>query len=150
MFDLEGCPVLDRHGGAVASTVPLRDLRGGAVIAIGDAASTANLLGGEVHALKSAELLASLLLNQPSASVPWDRLRLSYRHALRAELGRRWALSGRLAKQTWFGLQSAQADKRMAGLIQGLSQRADAAVLSDLLFNYRFERYGWKLIPYLF
>ena len=154
-FDLERCPVLDRHGGAVASTVQrLETLGGGALIAIGDAASTANLLGGEGirYALKSAELLASLLVDQPSSSAPWEPepLRLSYRHALRAELGRRWAISGRLAKRTWFGLQSAQSDQRMAGLIQGLSQSADAAALSDLFFNYRFERYGWKLIPYLF
>ncbi|WP_413439985.1 NAD(P)/FAD-dependent oxidoreductase [Synechococcus sp. MIT S1220] len=152
-FDLNRCPVLDRHGGVVSSTVRrLENLGGGSLIAIGDAASTANLLGGEGirYAIKSADLLASLLQDQQGSAKSWQKLRRSYRHTLHSELGRRWGWSGRLAQRTWFGLKSERADLRMSRLIEGLSKRADAADLSSLFFDYRFERYGLRLLPYVF
>ena len=37
----------------------------------------------------------------------------------------------------------------MERLISGLSEQASAEDLSELLFDYRFERYGWRLLPYL-
>ena len=37
----------------------------------------------------------------------------------------------------------------MQRLIHGLSGQASAEDLSELLFWYRFERYGWRLLPYL-
>ena len=151
-FDLKRCPVLDRHGGVVSSTVRrLERLGGGSLIAIGDAASTANLLGGEGirYAIKSADLLASLLQDQQGSAISWQTLRRRYRQTLHAELGRRWGWSGRLAQRTWFGLTSERSDLRLSRLIEGLSKRADAADLSSLLFDYRFERYGLRLLPYV-
>ena len=58
-------------------------------------------------------------------------------------------MSNRLARRTWWGLNSAEADRRMTRLINGLSGQASAEDLSSLLFTYRFERYGWRLLPYL-
>jgi hypothetical protein len=67
---------------------------------------------------------------------------------LRRELGWRWSLSGRLARRTWLGLAHAQADRRLERLLAGL-QTKRAEDLSALLFDYRFERYGLKALPYL-
>jgi hypothetical protein len=58
-------------------------------------------------------------------------------------------LSGRLARRTWLGLRNRRADARLQRLLAGLEASASAETLSDLLFEYRFERYGLKALPYL-
>ena len=142
--------VLDRHGGRIRSTVRRHEPhRMGRLIGLGDAVSTANLLGGEGirHALASARVLAPLLLEalaKPAGSACLDQ----YPSLLRRELGWRWSLSGRLARRTWLGLADARADARLERLLAGLQTRR-AEDLSALLFDYRFERYGLKALPYL-
>lgn len=141
---LDQLPVLDRHGGRVASTIRRRQPLGSASLwAVGDAASTANLLGGEGirHAMDSASVLSECLLTGGSHR--------DYQIALLQRLGWRWTVSNRLARRTWWGLNTADADRRMTRLIHGLSGQASAEDLSSLLFAYRFERYGWRLLPYL-
>jgi flavin-dependent dehydrogenase len=152
---LEGAVVLDRHGGRIRSTLRRREAhRQGPLIGLGDAVSTANLLGGEGirHALASARVLAPLLLEalgaagcrQAAPAATLDR----YPALLRRELGWRWSLSGRLARRTWLGLGDGRADRRLERLLTGLETRK-AEDLSALLFDYRFERYGLKALPYL-
>ena len=142
--------VLDRHGGRIRSTLRRQEPhRLGRLLGLGDAVSTANLLGGEGirHALASARVLAPLLLEalaKPADSAGLDR----YPSLLRRELGWRWSLSGRLARRTWLGLADAGADARLERLLAGLQTRR-AEDLSALLFDYRFERYGLKALPYL-
>ena len=148
-LDLGVVQVLDRHGGLIRSTIHRREAhRRGALLGLGDAVSTANLLGGEGirHALSSSEVLAPLLL-QALAGRPaaLDR----YPKLLRRRLGWRWSLSGRLARRTWLGLHAASADARLRRLLVGLEAGASAADLSALLFEYRFERYGVRAVPYL-
>ena len=144
--DLE---VLDRHGGLIRSTIRRREphLRG-RLIGLGDAISTANLLGGEGirHAMLSSRILAPLLLEALRSGRERD---LSpYPSLLKRALGWRWSLSGRLARRTWLGLADAGADRRLERLLIGLEgQRAEE--LSALLFDYRFERYGLRALPYL-
>jgi len=144
-----GWSVLDRHGGRLRSTLQRREPhRRGRLIGLGDAVSTANLLGGEGirHALSSSRVLAPLLLAalQTGSSQP---LR-AYPRQLRRCLGRRWGLSGRLARRTWLGLQDSRADLRLERLLTGLETQP-AELLSALLFDYRFERYGLRALPYL-
>ena len=141
---LDHLPVLDRHGGQVSSTVNRSEIPGsGALRAVGDAASTANLLGGEGirHAMDSADVLADCLLAEVSLK--------EYQCRLKERFGWRWGVSNRLARRTWWGLNNKKADQRMERLISGLSEQASAEDLSELLFDYRFERYGWRLLPYL-
>ena len=141
---LDHLPVLDRHGGQVSSTVNRSEIPGsGALRAVGDAASTANLLGGEGirHAMDSADVLADCLLAEVSLE--------EYQCRLKERFGWRWGVSNRLARRTWWGLNNKKADQRMERLISGLSEQASAEDLSELLFDYRFERYGWRLLPYL-
>ena len=77
------------------------------------------------------------------------QLMIDYPVVLRHQLGWRWGLSSRLAKRTWWGLSDKKSDKRILKLINGLAQKASAEDLSALLFDYRFERYGLRLLPYL-
>jgi len=79
---------------------------------------------------------------------PQGRFLDRYPQELRRALGWRWSLSGRLARRTWLGLHGAAADRRLGSLLTSLEPQG-AAALSDLLFGYRFERYGLRAIPYL-
>ena len=142
--------VLDRHGGLIRSSIRRREPhRRGRLVGLGDAVSTANLLGGEGirHALMSSRVLAPLLLEElrhPPGGYCVDRYPLELRRAL----GWRWSISGRLARRTWLGLQGSAADQRLGALLTSLEQEG-ASALSDLLFGYRFERYGIRALPYL-
>jgi flavin-dependent dehydrogenase len=163
--------VLDRHGGLIRSTIRRREPhQRGRLIAIGDAVSTANLLGGEGirHALTSSRVLAPLLLeamaahptghaNPNGSSHPagrgWSRGPQgsgleSYPALLRRALGWRWSISGRLARRTWLGLHNGRADARLDKLLGSLEDQG-VEDLGALLFGYRFERYGLRALPYL-
>jgi flavin-dependent dehydrogenase len=152
---LTGSRVLDRHGGLIRSTIQRQEPhRRGRLIGLGDAVSTANLLGGEGirHALLSARVLAPQLL---AALAPGTLERATFQRVdaypaqLRRALGWRWGPSGRLAQRTWLGLNSPAADRRLERLLVGLERHQQAQDLSALLFDYRFERYGFRALPYL-
>jgi flavin-dependent dehydrogenase len=145
---LGGAQVLDRHGGLIRSSIQRRESHGeGRLLGLGDAVSTANLLGGEGirHAMASARVLAGPLLKAiTSKKSPLP----AYRRGLTQKLGWRWPISGRLARRTWMGLHSPKADQRLEQLLVGL-EGCRAEELSALLFNYQFERYGPRLCRYL-
>ena len=148
-LELEPARVLDRHGGLIRSSIRRREPHQcGPLLGLGDAVSTANLLGGEGirHALSSSAVLAPLLL-QALAGRP--AALAAYPAQLRRRLGWRWSLSGRLARRTWLGLRGERADGRLRRLLSGLEATASADDLSALLFHYRFERYGLRALPYL-
>uniref|UniRef100_UPI004047CDA3 NAD(P)/FAD-dependent oxidoreductase n=1 Tax=Cyanobium sp. TaxID=2164130 RepID=UPI004047CDA3 len=149
--DLQTATVLDRHGGRIRSSVRRREPhQKGRLIGLGDVVSTANLLGGEGirHALTSSRVLAPLLQEALQSPSQAERILERYPRQLRQALGWRWSLSGRLARRTWLGLSNAKADQRLERLLNGL-QTKRAEDLSALLFDYRFERYGLKALPYL-
>jgi signal transduction histidine kinase len=113
--------------------------------------AAANLLGGEGirHALTSSRVLAPLLLEELRGKDKGSgRFLDRYPKELRRALGWRWSLSGRLARRTWLGLHGAAADRRLGSLLSSLEEE-NASALSNLLFGYRFERYGVRAIPYL-
>lgn len=145
---LDQARVLDRHGGLIRSTVERREAHGhGRLLGLGDAVSTANLLGGEGirHAMASADVLAPLLLQDGLSP---GTLVAKYRRGLASALGWRWSLSGRLARRIWLGLDQGSGDRHLDRLLRGLETRR-AEDLSALLFYYRFERYGLRAVPYL-
>ena len=145
----ESRQVLDRHGGLIRSSIRRREPhRRGRLIGLGDVVSTANLLGGEGirHALSSSQVLAPLL--QEAVARDCEHALEAYPRQLKRRLGPRWSLSGRLARRTWLGLRDGRRDRHLERLLCGLEGcRADD--LSALLFDYRFERYGLRALPYL-
>jgi len=152
--ELAQLKVLDRHGGRVRSRIRrLEPHRRGRLVGLGDVVSTANLLGGEGirHALTSSAVLAPLLLESLRASPRGRRGADPVRHypeRLRRSLGWRWTLSGRVARRTWLGLRDAAGDRRLLRILESL-ESCRAEDLSALLFDYRFERYGLRVLPYL-
>ena len=156
-FGLQQARVLDRHGGLIRSSINRSEPhRRGRLLGLGDAISTANLLGGEGirHALTSSRVLLPLLVAavtvQRQGGTPHMQTQAlhPYQRRLRRALGWRWELSGRLARRTWLGLRNEAADRRLQQLLSAL-EGAGAEDLSALLFGYRFERYGLKAAPYL-
>ncbi len=149
--------ILDRHGGVISSSLKRSETHSfGRIIGVGDVVSSANLLGGEGirHAFKSADLLEPLLskaclIKEMSTDLE-QRLLWRYNKAIQRNIGWRWEISSRLARRTWWGLCDEKADDRLKRLIYGLSKSSSADDLSALLFDYRFERYGIRLLPYLF
>ena len=141
--------VLDRHGGRIRSTIRRREPhRRGRLIGLGDAVSTANLLGGEGirHALSSSQVLAPLLLEAVRGDS--ERPLSAYPRRLRRALGPRWSLSGRVARRAWLGLSDTRADHHFERLLSGLEGCAGEDI-SGLFFDYRFDRYGLRALPYL-
>ena len=98
--------------------------------------------------MDSADQLAELLIAEGMTGQS-TAMALRYQEQLKAQQSWRWLVSGRLARRTWWGLDSPRADRRLERLIHGLSATAEAPVLSELLFSYNFERYGLRLLPYL-
>ncbi len=154
-MDLDTADVIDKHGGVISSTVGRSEAHyKQRVIGVGDSISTANLLGGEGirHALMSAEILGSLLvkmLNNPKSNLSNNFKLISYKRSLKRQFNWRWGVSNRLARRTWWGLSSNKKDLRLLRLIEGLSNKLTAEDISELLFDYRFERYGLRVLPYL-
>ncbi len=155
--DLDKLHVLDRHGGLIRSSLKRSEIHSfGRIVGVGDVISSANLLGGEGirHAIRTAELLAPLLtkacLAKKLTSDIEQRLLWKYRKTIQNDMGWRWQVSNRLARRTWWGLSDKTADERIKKIIKGLSQSSSAVDLSALLFDYRFERYGIRLLPYIF
>ncbi len=155
--NLDKLNVLDKHGGVISSTIKRSESHiRGRIIGVGDSVSTANLLGGEGirHALSSSEVLAPLIIKsyfeaKPKIGYQMDAL-MRYKPLLKKRLGWRWNLSGKIAKRTWSELSGINGDSRIARLIDELSSQVSAEDLSALLFDYRFERYGLRLLPYVF
>lgn len=155
-LNFDQCPVIDRHGGIIGSTLKRSEPHfDGRVIGVGDSVSTANLLGGEGirFALLSAEMLSrylikACLLDSPTIKMETKLLR-NYQNALKQELGWRWVLSSRIARKTWLGLNNDNADDRITRLLSTLHKKVSAEDISALLFDYRFERYGFRIVPYL-
>ncbi len=153
---LDSFPVIDKHGGVISSSIKRKEsVINGRVIGVGDSISTANLLGGEGirHALLSSEILASLFLDVLNEEInekeKIKRFKTIYQKKMDKLFGFRWRLSNQIGVYTWNKLNSGKSDKRILSLIEGLSESSTAEDISALLFDYRFERYGIKLLPYL-
>ena len=98
--------------------------------------------------MDSADQLAELLIAEGMAGKSMA-MALRYQELIKAKRSWRWMVSGRLARRTWWSLDNSRADRRLERLIHGLSATAEAPALSELLFNYNFESYGLRLLPYL-
>jgi digeranylgeranylglycerophospholipid reductase len=126
---------LDIHGETLRYSLGLRDTYvEGRVIAIGDAVSTVNLLGGEGirHAMVSAEVAAKHI----SAFLQEERLGFDhYQSEMHRIFLNKWKVSEKLGLKKYIQDSDALVDKVVTYLAPlSLEQ------VVDLLFYYRFER----------
>lgn len=146
------CPeakVVDVHGAALKYARGMSDVfADGPALAIGDAVSTLNVLGGEGirHAMEGAELALPFVLRRlqdPGADLS------GYRRAVHRRFQRAWAWSEELAIRKY--LQDD--DARIDALVRFLKPRK-LEFLVDVLFNYNFGRaaraagpaYLWRVL----
>ena len=172
--------VLDRHGGLIRSTIDRREPhRRGRLLGVGDAVSTANLLGGEGirHALTSSRVLAPLLLEALSHDSPPLAAPMSGLSPVEASAGHhrprcedlsdaaercldRYPGALRRGLGWRWSLSGRLARRTWLGLRDTSADRRldrllrslegrKSEVLGELLFGYHFERYGLRALPYL-
>jgi flavin-dependent dehydrogenase len=135
MLKVPDARILDIHGGVLRYAKGLRDpYAAGAVLAVGDAVSTLNPLGGEGirHALEGAEIALPFLLRElesPGRGFP------GYAEAMHRRFRRTWVWSEELASRKYLEGGDASLD-RMIRFLRG--ERMDFVV--DVLFGYNFAR----------
>ena len=128
-------PVLDVHGGVLRYAQGLRDpYAAGGLLAVGDAVSTLNPLGGEGirHALEGVEIALPFLLAElesPGRGFP------GYARAMRRRFRRTWRWSEELATRRYLE----DGDDRLDRMVRFLS-RQDRDFVVDVLFGYNFAR----------
>jgi digeranylgeranylglycerophospholipid reductase len=136
--------ILERHGGTVRYSLGLKDTYvKGNVIAIGDAVSTINFLGGEGirHAMQSADI-----------SVPYIQAYLSgknltfsgYQQDMHRVFLKDWQVSERLGLKKYL----ADSDKLVDKVVNYLKPLKLEDVV-DILFYYKFEKASKGLGAYL-
>jgi flavin-dependent dehydrogenase len=115
----------------------------GGVVAIGDAVSTVNFLGGEGirHGMASADIAIPFLKDYLNG----DRQALvGYEQAMKAHFGKTWQRSEYLNQRIYFEFSDAKIDLG----VTYLRYLGYGSVL-DLLFNYRFDRIYGGMMPLL-
>lgn len=128
-------PILDAHGGVLRYAQGLRDpYAAGGLMAVGDAVSTLNPLGGEGirHAMEGVEIALPFLLAElesPGRGFP------GYARAMHRRFGRSWRWSEELATRRYLE----DSDDRLDRMIRFLA-RQDLAFVVDILFGYNFGR----------
>jgi flavin-dependent dehydrogenase len=136
--------IIDTHGGLVRYASKRREpIVVGRVIALGDAASTINPLGGEGirHAMLSAEWAAEEITEKitaqtRAASLGRARVNFSaYEKKLRRHFDRRWNVSERLAKIVYLSFSDALFDR----VLRGLKRFDSLDPLVEILFRYDFS-----------
>ena len=127
--------VLDVHGGVLRYARGLKDpYATGAILAVGDAVSTLNPLGGEGirHAMEGVEIALPFLLRElesPGRGFP------GYAAAMRRRFRRTWLWSEELAARRYLE----DNDDRLDRMIRFLSAH-DIGFVVDILFGYKFLR----------
>jgi flavin-dependent dehydrogenase len=137
--------LIESHGSIVEYSIGLNDIyyRGNTILAIGDTVSTINPLGGEGirHAMEGAEIAVSyieeVLRGKPDALAEYQR-------ALKQYFAPKWNQSDRLSRKVYLEYSDARIDTGVSAL-KYLSTRD----IMDILFYYKFDRYGKSLGGYL-
>ena len=135
VLQLPEARVEDIHGGVLRYAKGLRDpYAAGPVLAVGDAVSTLNPLGGEGirHAMEGVEIALPFLfeeLESPGRGFP------GYAEAMQRRFRRTWLWSEELASRKYLQDSDASLDR----MIRFLAGR-DIGFVVDVLFGYNFAR----------
>ena len=136
--------VLERHGGTVRYSLGLKDTYvKNNVIAIGDAVSTINFLGGEGirHAMQSADISVTYIQDYLSGQNPSFA---GYQAEMHRVFLRDWTISERLGLKKYL----TDSDKLVDKVVNYLRPLKLEDVV-DILFYYKFEKASKGLRAYL-
>ena len=136
--------ILERHGGTVRYSIGLKDTYAkNNVIAIGDAVSTINFLGGEGirHAMQSADISVTYIQDYLKGQNPDFA---GYQTEMHQIFLRDWTISERLGLKKYL----ADSDKLVDKVVNYLKPLKLEDVV-DILFYYKFEKASKGLGAYL-
>jgi flavin-dependent dehydrogenase len=134
---LDNYELVEQHGSIVEYSSGLQDIyyKKPNIIAIGDAVSTINALGGEGirHAMKGAEIacqyMEEYLQGKSSSFTPYQQRMQEYFQP-------KWNLSDRLSRKVYLEYSDARIDQGVSYLKYLATQD-----IIDILFYYKFEKY---------
>jgi flavin-dependent dehydrogenase len=136
-INLSKYDIIDSHGSILEYSLNLQDIyyQEPNIIAIGDAVSTVNFLGGEGirHAMKGAEIACQYMeeyLQGKSSSFA------AYQQRMQEYFQPKWNLSDRLSRQVYLEYSDARIYQGVAYLKYLSTQD-----IIDILFYYKFEKY---------
>jgi flavin-dependent dehydrogenase len=136
--------IVDIHGSTLKYSSGLNDIYyKNNIIAIGDAVSTVNFLGGEGirHAMLSAEIACKYLenyLNEPSSDFG------EYQKEMHKHFATQWNISEKMGIRRYLIDSDEKIDKGVAYLKSFTAQD-----IMDILFHYKFERLSKGIGNYL-
>ena len=129
--------LMETHGSILEYSVGLKDLyyKDNNIIAIGDAVSTVNFLGGEGirHALRASEIAQDYIEKYLENKISDFQ---DYPQALKAHFLPQWNLSEQLSRKVFLEYS----DRRIDQGVSYLKYLSFQDIL-DILFYYRFEKY---------
>ena len=136
-INLSKYDIIDSHGSILEYSLNLQDIyyQEPNIIAIGDAVSTVNFLGGEGirHAMKGAEIACQYMeeyLQGKSSNFA------AYQQRMQEYFQPKWNLSDRLSRKVYLEYSDARIDQGVAYLKYLSTQD-----IIDILFYYKFEKY---------
>jgi flavin-dependent dehydrogenase len=136
-MNLDNYELVEQHGSIVEYSSGLQDIyyKKPNIIAIGDAVSTINALGGEGirHAMKGAEIACQYMEEYLQEKL---RSFTAYQQRMQEYFQPKWNLSDRLSRQVYLEYSDARIDQGVAYLKYLSTQD-----IIDILFYYKFEKY---------
>ncbi|WP_013324125.1 NAD(P)/FAD-dependent oxidoreductase [Gloeothece verrucosa] len=142
---IEDYKLLDVHGSILEYSIGLNDIyyREPNIIAIGDAVSTVNFLGGEGirHALKGTEIAVPYIENYLNSKCSNFR---QYQEEIKSYFAPKWNLSEQISRRVYLEYSDQKIDQGVAYL-----KYLSLSDLMDILFYYKFEKFTRGLGGYL-
>jgi digeranylgeranylglycerophospholipid reductase len=144
-MNLSKYDIIDTHGSILEYSLNLQDIyyQEPNIIAIGDAVSTVNFLGGEGirHAMKGAEIACQYIEEYLQGK---SRNFAAYQQAMQEYFQPKWSLSDRLSRKVYLEYSDTRIDQGVSYL-KYLSRQD----IIDILFYYKFEKYTKGLGAFL-
>jgi flavin-dependent dehydrogenase len=134
-LNLENYKTIDIHGSILEYSIGLNDLyHRDNIIAIGDAVSTVNFLGGEGirHGMKGAEIANKYMQNYLENKI--DNFQ-DYQQEMQRYFRSKWNICDRISRRVYLEYPDKKIDNRVS-ILKYLSTEE----IIDILFNYNFTR----------
>ncbi|AFY79397.1 flavin-dependent dehydrogenase [Pleurocapsa sp. PCC 7327] len=134
-IQLERYKIVDIHGSILEYSIGLNDryFRDN-IIAIGDAVSTVNFLGGEGirHAMKGAEIANEYIQEYLKGKIENFQ---GYQKSMHKYFVYKWNISARISRRVYLEYPDEKIDRRVAAL-----KYLSVEDMMEILFNYKFEK----------